>query len=140
MILGSVHLDNSGQETRFFSGKPGFSSRVPTPTLGNDPAYFWESGGEMIPHYPTATLGTLTRYEVDLCESGQPDPNGKCPEVHDDDVVRCIVPYLSTWSPRGVVWSPQDMKLRVEKLAEVIAGVQWSGWLLSRWKPALSDL
>jgi hypothetical protein len=32
------------------------------------------------------------------------------------------------------------MKLRVEKLAEVIAGVQWSGWLLSRWKPALSDL
>ena len=61
-----------------------------TPTLGSDPAYFWESGSGMVPHYPTATLGTLTRYTADFCEAGLPNLSGQCPAVHDQGVVRCL--------------------------------------------------
>jgi hypothetical protein len=67
-----------------------FDDMYITPTLGNTPAYFWDSGGQMIPHYPTSTLGTLTRYAADFCEAGRPDLNGTCPDVHGYDVVRCL--------------------------------------------------
>jgi hypothetical protein len=41
-----------------------------------------------------------------------------------DRNLRTTDKYLSMWSPEGTVWWPEDMKLRVEKLAEVISGYQ----------------
>lgn len=68
-----------------------FDEMYEDPALGADPAYFWDDGGVMTPHYPTSTVGVLTRYSVDFCEDGTPNlENGTCPDVHDFDVVRCL--------------------------------------------------
>jgi hypothetical protein len=40
-----------------------------------------------------------------------------------DRNVRAISTFLSTWT-EGTVWSPEDMQVRVEKLAEVVSGYQ----------------
>ena len=59
-----------------------------------------------------------------------------------DRNLRTTDKFLTMWSPEGTVWWPEDMKLRVEKLAEVISGYQnslemcgrrpWGAWLLFR--------
>jgi hypothetical protein len=67
-----------------------FDSMYVKPALGSDPDYFWESGDEMKPHYPTSTAGSQTRYTVDFCEAGSPAPDGTCPDVYGYHVVRCL--------------------------------------------------
>lgn len=68
-----------------------FDEMYENPALGADPAYFWDDEGVMTPHYPTSTVGTLTRYSADFCEDGTPDlEDGTCPDVYDLDVVRCL--------------------------------------------------
>jgi len=67
-----------------------FTRMYVNPALGSDPDYFWSSGGEMKPHYPTSTTGSQTRYTVDFCEVGSPSLDGTCPDVYGFDAVRCL--------------------------------------------------
>jgi hypothetical protein len=67
-----------------------FDNMYINPDLGSDPDYFWGSGDEMKPHYPTSTVGSLTRYTADFCEAGSPELDGTCPDVYGYDVVRCL--------------------------------------------------
>jgi hypothetical protein len=67
-----------------------FDSMYVNPALGSDPAYFWDSGDGMVPNYPTATVGSQTRYAADFCEAGSPELDGTCPDVYGYDVVRCV--------------------------------------------------
>ncbi len=72
-----------------------FNQMYITPALGADPAYFWDSSPltattVMTSHYPTSTVGALTRYAVDFCEAGMPTLDGRCPAVYDYDVIRCV--------------------------------------------------
>jgi hypothetical protein len=41
-----------------------------------------------------------------------------------DRNLRAISPNLSTWSPEGTVWWPEDAKARVEKHAELVSGYE----------------
>lgn len=72
-----------------------FNQMYITPALGADPTYFWDSSPltattVMTSHYPTSTVGALTRYAVDFCEAGMPTLDGHCPAVYNYDVIRCV--------------------------------------------------
>jgi hypothetical protein len=61
------------------------------PNLGSQQAYYWWDPVDEAwkPHYPEAEGNDLTRYTLDLCESGEPDGNNQCPDAHDFDVLTC---------------------------------------------------